>query len=171
MMQELALVQQSWSEHDYSPEIDCQQPVDSPGDIPALSPCEHRRASKDGRVICAKIVEGENEVSPNVCRTCPVKAVNCAHLRFSLCQTVPSPLIVRHNGRTEVWDDDSPELRFERAACAARVVPIHDPHACAGCSLRQPLQAPVEAPLRQRRVAAAGRVVAFPSREAVAAAG
>jgi hypothetical protein len=135
------------------------------------SPCEHRGASKDGRIICARIVEGDNEVGPNVCRACPHRAVNCAHLRFSLRQTAPSPLIVRHNGRTEIWDDDSPELLFERAACAVRVVPIHDPRACAGCSLRQPVQVPVEAPLRQRRVAAAGRVVAFPGREAVAAAG
>jgi hypothetical protein len=126
--------------------------------------------SKDGRIICGKIVEGENEVSPNVCRTCPVKAVNCAHLRFSLCQTAPSPLIVRYNGRTEVWDDEPAELRFERAACAARVVPIHDPRACATCSLRQTLHTPVE-PAARRRVAGAGRVVPFPGREAVAATG
>jgi hypothetical protein len=135
-----------------------------------LSPCEHRTVSKGGRIVCAKIVDGDNEVSPNLCRTCPCKAVNCAHLRFSLRQTSPSPLIVRYNGRTEVWDDDPPELLFEHAACAARVVPIHGPRACAGCALRQALHAPAQEPAR-RRLAQPGKVVPFPQREAVAATG
>jgi hypothetical protein len=141
--------------------------------VSAASPCEHRAVSKDGRIICQKIVEGDNQVSPNVCRTCPFRAVNCAHLRFSLRQTSPSPIIVRFNGRTEVWNDDPPELRFEQAACAAKVMPIAHPRACAACPLRQPLQAPVEAVARQARRAANGgsKVVAFPGREVAVAAG
>jgi hypothetical protein len=141
------------------------------GQALALSPCEHRNVAKDGRIVCRKIVEGDGEVSPNVCRACPFKAVNCGHLCFSLCQTSPSPLIVRFNGRTEVWDDGPPELRFERAACEARVMPIHDPRSCAGCSLRQPLHAPVEPVVTRRPAAGVGKVVSFPSREALAATG
>ena len=139
--------------------------------LQSLSSCEHRKVSKDGRIVCTQIVEGDNEVSPNVCRDCPFKAVNCAHLRFSLRQTAPSRLVVRYNGRTEIWDDDPPELHFERAACTAKVTPIHEPRSCAGCALRQPLQAPVEHSRRRRRVAGTGKVVSFPSREALVAAG
>jgi hypothetical protein len=136
-----------------------------------LSPCEHRTVSKDGRIVCAKIVEGDNQVSPNVCRVCPFKAVNCAHLRFSLRQTSPSPLVVRYNGRTEIWDDGPAELRFEHAACSARVTPIEHPRSCVGCPLRQALQAPAEEQIRRRRTSGAGKVVPFPQREAVAATG
>jgi hypothetical protein len=141
------------------------------GKAQGLASCEHRKVSKDGRIVCAQIVEGDNEVSPNVCRECPLQAVDCGHLRFSLRQTSPNRLIVRYNGRTEIWDDDPPELHFERAACTAKVMPIYEPGSCAGCALRQPLQAPVERPKRQRRAAGAGRGVPFPSREALVAAG
>jgi hypothetical protein len=136
-----------------------------------LSSCEHRTVAKDGRIVCSKIIEGDNEVSPNVCRSCPFRAVDCAHLRFSLCQVSTSPLIVRYNGRTEVWGDESPDLRFERAACTARVMPIHEPRSCEGCLLRQAVHPAVERPKRKRKVAGAGKVVPFPSREALAAAG
>jgi hypothetical protein len=148
-------------------------------------PCEHRTVDKDGRIVCKKIVQGDNEVSPNVCRSCPFKSVNCAHLRFSLSQSSPSPLIVRFNGRTEVWDDDPPQLRFERAACSARVMPIDHPRSCAGCTLRQALQPPASRPALQeplmalpaeparqaQRTTGTGKVVPFPSREVLAAAG
>jgi len=131
---------------------------------PAIG-CEHRTVSKDGRILCTKIVEGDNEVSPNVCRDCPMRAVNCEHLCFSLRLSSPSPLTVRFNGRTEIWDDGPPQLDFQRAACAARVVPIYGPRACAGCALRKEhlpaLPDPVEHP---------AKVVTFPGREAVAAA-
>ena len=141
--------------------------------VGGLSLCEHRTVSKDGRIICAKIVEGENGISPNLCRRCPFKAVNCTHLRFSLRQTTPSPLVVRHNGRTEIWDDDPPEVRFEQAACTAKVVPIDDARACAHCSLRQPITVTGQAPVRELRprAAAGAKVVPFPSREALVAAG
>jgi len=133
--------------------------------------CEHRTVSKDGRIICQKIVDGDPEVSPNVCRDCPYKAVDCSHLRFSLRLSSPSPLVVRFNGRTEVWDDGPARLTFERAACAERVVPIHGPRACAECPLRQSLRDTAAEPSADRVAAAAGKVVSFPAREAVAAAG
>jgi hypothetical protein len=142
-----------------------------PGQVTSLSTCEHRIVAKDGRIVCARIIEGDNEVSPNICRFCPFRAVNCAHLRFSLRQSSPSPLLVRYNGRTEVWNDGPAELRFERAACTVRVIPVEEPRSCAGCTLRQPVQAPLEQPEGIRRVAGMGKVVPFPSHEPLAATG
>lgn len=140
--------------------------------IPATSPCDHRTVSKDGRIICAKIVAGDNAVSPEICYACPVRAVNCRHLSFSLEQTSPSRLVVRFNGRTEIWDDDPPEILLEQAACAAHVIPIHSPRSCAGCALRQPVDAAAANPApRKRRAEVAGKVVPFPGRRAVAATG
>jgi hypothetical protein len=138
-----------------------------------LGSCQHRTVAKDGRIVCARVIEGDNEVSPNVCRDCPFKAVNCSHLRFSLRLTAPSPLIVRYNGRTEIWDDGPSALSFERAACAARVIPIYEPRSCAGCSLHKPIQTRSETPSRNPEAApqSPGKVVAFPSREPVAVAG
>ena len=74
--------------------------------------CEHRAVSKDGRIVCSKIAQGDNTVSPEVCRACPARSVNCSHLRFSLSHSAHVPLVVRFNGRTEIWSDDAPELRF-----------------------------------------------------------
>ena len=140
--------------------------------VAGLSPCEHRTVAKDGRIVCSKIAEGDNEVSPNVCRACPFKAINCGHLRFSLHRTCPSPIIVRFNGHTEVWDDKPPELQFDRAACATKVVPIEHPRSCAECTLRIPMRAPSEATApRSRRVGEPGKVVPFPERKVAAAAG
>jgi hypothetical protein len=136
-----------------------------------LSACEHRTVSKDGRIVCRKIVNGEPEVSPNICRDCPFKQINCAHLRFSLRLDSPSPLVVRFNGQTEIWDDGPPRLALERAACSERVLPIHGPRACASCSLRQPLDSTTGVPEPRRPGVVVGRVVSFPTREAAAAAG
>ena len=171
MARELALAGQAHRDLSVPQDTDAPWGAALPHPTHNLSSCEHRTVSKDGRIVCQRIVEGDPEVSPNVCRDCPFKAVNCAHLKFSLRQISPSPLIVRFNGRTEVWDDDPPELRFERAACIAKVMPIHSPRACAECALRRPLQAPVERPARRRKVAGAGKVVPFPSREPLAATG
>ena len=135
------------------------------------SSCQHRTVAKDGRIVCSRVVEGDNEVSPNLCRDCPFKAVSCSHLRFTLRQTSPSPLVVRYNGRTEIWDDGPRQLSFERAACAAKVIPVYDPRSCAGCTLHKPLQVPANAPSRRPAAAAMGKVVAFPSHEPLAAAG
>lgn len=147
------------------------QGLAAPGQAQSASSCEYRAVSKDGRIVCSKIVEGDNEVSPNVCRSCPFKLINCAHLCFSLCQTSSSPLVVRYNGRTEIWDDNPPELEFERAACTARVVPIYEPRSCSGCTMQQPLQSPAKEPKRRKQAAGLGKVVPFPSHEALAATG
>jgi hypothetical protein len=139
--------------------------------VPAagLRPCEHRTVSKDGAIVCTKITCGPTEVSPQVCRNCPARAVNCAHLCFSLRQVVRSPLTVRYNGRVETWDDDAPELNFQQAACAARVAAIDHPLQCAACTLRQPVCGPIRQAAQAAPLAArAGKVVAFPSRQVAA---
>jgi hypothetical protein len=107
----------------------------------ASSGCEHRSVAPDGRIVCHKIAWGENKVSPNLCRSCPGQAVNCAHLRFSLHHSPPSSLLVRCSGRTEVWTDDRPALAFQQAACALQVIPLHSPRSCASCALREPVAA------------------------------
>jgi hypothetical protein len=140
--------------------------------VPEYSPCEHRSVSDEGRVVCARIVRGDRTVSPDVCRACPFMVANCAHLRFSLRQMVPSPLIVRFNGRTEVWDDDPPQVLFEQAACSAKVMRVEDIVSCTRCPLRQPVDADAGKPRpRRRRAANAGKVVPFPGRDVVAATG
>ena len=98
--------------------------------------CEHRNVAADGRIVCAKITLGDNEVSPNLCRNCPAETIACHHLRFSLQKSSPSAIVVRYaSGRTEVWNDEPPSVSFLRAACAARVAPITSPRECAACSL------------------------------------
>jgi hypothetical protein len=100
-------------------------------------PCKHRRVAADGRIVCAKITSGDNEVSPNLCRNCPAETIACHHLRFSLQKSSPSAIVVRYaNGRTEVWNDEPPSVSFLHAACAAKVAPISSPTECAACSLR-----------------------------------
>jgi hypothetical protein len=138
----------------------------------ALGVCEYRTVSPDGRVICTKVAEGENAVSPEVCHTCPVRAANCTHLRFTLRQRSPSPLTVRFNGRTEIWDDGPAEVRLAEAACAARIAPIGHPDACRGCTLRLPVDGPAIQPdPRVRRPAGKGKVVPFPLPSPVPAGG
>jgi hypothetical protein len=147
----------------------------SPSFSRALTACEHRSVAPDGRIVCKKIVWGENRVGPATCRACPFQSVDCAHLRFALRHTSATPLVVRFNGRTEVWNDEPPALQFEQAACALQVLPIGSPTPCAGCSLRQPLaDAPAaDAAAPHRTAARRGKVVPFepPEREAVAKAG
>ncbi len=105
-----------------------------------LKPCPHRRASDDGQILCERIQSGDRAVAPNICRACPVMAVNCAHLRATLNHDVRPPITVRWgNGKTQIWEPDAPSITLERAACAIKVVPILSPRDCAGCQLRQPL--------------------------------
>lgn len=142
------------------------------GRIESRGACEYCTVSKEGRIICTKIVEGDNTVSPNTCRACPYKATDCAHLRFSLKQTSPSPLIVRYDGRTEIWDDGPAQVRFHQAACAARIIPVDDPRVCAACALRETTPAPSAshgpAP-RRLEPATGGKVVPFPQTDPMAA--
>ena len=105
-----------------------------------LKPCPYRQVDDEGHILCDKIKAGDREVSPNICRACPVSAINCAHLRATLDHQARPPLTVRYgNGKTEVWDEVAPSISLQRAACAAKVTPIHSPRDCAGCPIRQPL--------------------------------
>jgi len=99
--------------------------------------CEYRKVSDDGRIICSKIVLGDNQVSPNLCRDCPAKACNCEHLRFSLQKPSLSPIIVRWgNGHTEIWNDQPAAVSFLHSACEAKTIAILSPRDCIGCALR-----------------------------------
>ena len=147
--------------------------------------CQYRSVARDGRIICKKIVEGENEVSPNLCRDCPARQISCDKLHFSLQQSSSSPIVVRYgNGHCEVWNDEPARIGFQRAACAARVVPISDARQCAACALRtasEPVieEIPVPRVVRQAHhgavrqahhgAATGGKVIAFPQHVAVAA--
>jgi hypothetical protein len=126
--------------------------------------CEHRSVAADGRIVCAKITSGDNEVSPNLCRNCPAKTIACRHLRFSLQKSSPSAIVVRYaNSRTEVWNDEPPSVSFLRAACAAKVTPISSPKECAACSLRlTTLPQPETREKAAQRKPGGGKVVPLP---------
>ncbi len=147
--------------------------------------CAYRSVARDGRIVCTKIAEGDNEVSPNLCRNCPARQVSCDKLRFSLQKSSPSRIVVRYgNGHSEVWNDEPAGISFLRAACAAKIAPISDPRPCAACALRtvgKPVveEIPLPRVVRQahreavrqahHEVASGGKVIAFPQRAAVAA--
>ncbi|MBM4466223.1 MAG: hypothetical protein FJ014_11835 [Chloroflexi bacterium] len=139
--------------------------------------CQYRSVARDGRIVCTKIVEGDNEVSPNLCRDCPARQVSCDKLRFSLQKFSPSPIVVRYgNGHSEVWNDEPPRISFLQAACAARIAPVSDPRRCAVCALRtvgEPILEEIPLPQVARpahhEVASGGKVIVFPQRVAVAA--
>ena len=135
----------------------------------SLRPCPYRQVDDEGHILCDKIKSGDREVSPNICRACPVSAINCAHLRATLDHQARPPITVRYgNGKTEVWEDTAPSITLARAACAVKVTPIHSPRDCAGCPIRQPLvtaesinviaQHPAPAPLPVSRRPAASRM-------------
>jgi hypothetical protein len=131
--------------------------------------CQYRSVDRDGRIICKKIVKGDNEVSPNICRDCPARQIACDKLRFSLQKFSPSPIVVRYgNGHSEVWGDEPARITFLRAACVAKVIPISDPRQCAACALRT-VGEPVLEEIPVPRVATGGKVIAFPQRVAAAA--
>lgn len=106
-----------------------------------LKPCPYRHADDDGHILCDKIKSGDREVTPNICRACPVAQINCTHLRAALDHQARPPIVVRWgNGKSQVWDDlphDSPALT--RAVCVEKVIPIHSPRDCGGCALHQAL--------------------------------
>lgn len=133
-----------------------------------MKPCEYRTALEDGRIICEKITEGNPEVNPNICRHCPMTAINCQHLRFTLCKVGHKPILVRYgNGATEVWDDNPPGVELVRGACAEKVMPVTGARDCVGCRVRSPAH---EVPARERQpvesatvVASVGNVIQFPT--------
>jgi len=125
-----------------------------------LKPCPFRRVNDEGDILCEKIKSGDRAVSPNICRACPVSAINCAHLRAALDHQARPPITVRWgNGKTEVWDHVEPSITLQRAACAAKVTPIHSPRDCAACAMRQPLGVPetMAVPMPDRRLPTADR--------------
>ena len=131
--------------------------------------CAHRSVARDGRIVCSKITDGNNEVSPNLCRDCPARQVGCDKLRFSLEKSSPSPIVVRYgNGHSEVWNDEPIKIGFLRAACAAKTAPISDPRQCAACALRA-VGEPVLEEIPLPKVARGGKVIAFPQRVAATA--
>ncbi len=104
-----------------------------------LKPCQYRTVNEGGQLICAKIVQGDREVSEEICSACPVAAINCQHLRFSLTKNEQAQIVVRYaNGRQEVWDREAPGVRFQRVACAALCIPLDGVSVCQQCSLRRP---------------------------------
>jgi hypothetical protein len=131
--------------------------------------CQYRSVARDGRIICSKITEGDNEVSPNLCRDCPARQINCDKLRFSLQKSSPSPIVVRYgNGHSEVWNNEPARITFLRAACAARIAPISDPRQCAACALRSAGE-PVLEEIPLPKLPRGGKVLPFPQRVAAAA--
>ncbi len=111
------------------------------------SVCEHRQVSEDGRITCAKIVLGDNQVSPDLCGDCPARARNCQHLRFSLQKHSLTPITVRWgNGHVETWDDISPSVSFVQAACHVRTIAVSSPRDCLSCQLREALHPEMELP-------------------------
>ena len=106
----------------------------------SLKPCPFRLVDSVGQILCDKIKIGERQVSAQICNACPVAAIDCAHLRATLEQQSRPAITVRWgNGKSEVWDTAAPTVALGRAACAAKVMPIHSPRDCAGCALREPL--------------------------------
>jgi hypothetical protein len=98
--------------------------------------CSFARVADDGRILCTKIAQGDNEVSPALCLACPARQCKCDHLRSSLVKISSSPITFRCNGHIEVWDDEPPRVAFLRAACAARIAPLSSPQECLNCELK-----------------------------------
>jgi hypothetical protein len=110
-----------------------------------LKPCLYRQVNDDGLILCGKIKTGDRAVTGDDCQACPIAQIDCSHLRATLLHAGHPPLLVRYgNGKMEVWDDPTPPLAFERAACAAQIQPLHSSHECTGCAQRQALGLPID---------------------------
>jgi hypothetical protein len=133
-----------------------------------ISICPSRSVAQDGRVICGAIASGDNEVSPNLCRECPVKMIACDHLRFSLQKAASRPITVRYaTGRVEILDDQPARIGFLRAACVEKVVPVNSPIECVRCACHsQNASVPVAAP--STVAVGEAKVIPFPRRVAAA---
>ena len=113
-----------------------------------LQPCPYRLVDGEGHILCNQIKSGDREVSPAICRACPIAQINCTHLRATLAQQTRVPITVRWgNGKTQVWDDPTPPIAMQRAACSAKTIPILSPRDCAGCTIRQALVMPNAIPV------------------------
>ena len=127
----------------------------------ASSICAFRSVDGDGHIVCDKIRGLDRDVDSGICGTCPARACNCEHLRFSLLKSAPATLIVRYgNGHTEVWEGEPPSLSFLQAACAEKMVPISAPQWCASCELKAAVRPPEE---RQEPEKAAPSIIQFPA--------
>jgi len=127
-----------------------------------LKPCPYRLVDGEGLILCNQIKSGDREVSPAICRACPIAQIDCQHLKATLDQQTRVPITVRWgNGKTQVWDDPTPPLAMQRAACSAKTIPILSPRDCTGCAIRQALvmpdAIPVMQPSIQRKPAAVAR--------------
>ena len=137
--------------------------------------CNHKTVADDGRLVCSKIGRGDKEISPALCAACPAAQCNCANLRFSLEKEGYGAVVIRYgNGKSMVWDDRSAALRFSRAACASRTMPVCSVSDCAGCpqrvailpqaivAERQAMVAKSQAVASVARPASVGKVIPFP---------
>ena len=127
-----------------------------------LRPCPYRLVDGEGHILCNQIKNGDREVTPAICRACPIAQIDCRHLKATLDQQVRVPITVRWgNGKSQVWDDPTPPLAMQRAACSAKTIPILSPRDCAGCAIRQVLVMPEAIPviptIAQRKPATAAR--------------
>ena len=129
-----------------------------------LKPCQFRNVSENGEMVCAKVARGSREVSPEICQSCPVAAIDCRELRFSLEKQEGGAIVVRFgNGRSEVWDGEAPHVEMQRAACSLLLLPLKGAYTCQSCSLRQPAVGESKVARAATRTAAASRAAALSS--------
>jgi hypothetical protein len=104
----------------------------------AGSPCSHRSATDDGRLLCDSIADADREVSPPLCQGCPAAAADCPSLRFSLHKEAGAGIIVRYgNGRSLILDQGPTMLKLRHAACRVTARAISTTEDCRVCSLRR----------------------------------
>jgi hypothetical protein len=102
-----------------------------------MGSCPHRSVSIEGRIKCARIAAGDDEVYPALCHQCPARRCDCQHLRFALEKIVLTPITVRWaTGLVEVWDEQPPHVSFVRSACSLKTTPVVSPAECLACCLR-----------------------------------
>ncbi len=108
-----------------------------------LPHCHYRTVDADGAILCNRIKQGDRAINADLCRACPVAAIDCSLLRATLSLHSRPPIRVRYgNGKTEILPGEEPTLTMEQAACSEKIIPIASPRDCAGCHLRQSLAEP-----------------------------
>ena len=124
--------------------------------------CPHREVSGDGRILCGRLAGADREVTLDLCGACPARAIACSCLRFTLQKRPGGAILVRQLGGHSYWLEGEPGApSFQRAACAARAVPIASPDDCRGCALRPHAPQAISAPPSGTR-RAASKVIPFP---------